>query len=113
MCMQDACAGCSKPTWAGCGQHIEHALKGVAVDARCPGWKTGEHCTAEKGGAQSMACPACGERLQASTAEYLEEMLELHYEMDGNTCHGARKPTPPPPRSGGGGIDFTHEELMK
>jgi len=26
---------CGRPTWAGCGQHIEEALAGVPLDERC------------------------------------------------------------------------------
>lgn len=35
MCQRVQCAKCGKPTWAGCGQHIEEALRGVPVDQRC------------------------------------------------------------------------------
>ena len=35
MCHEIACATCSKPTWEGCGEHIEHALKRVPVNERC------------------------------------------------------------------------------
>jgi hypothetical protein len=35
MCHQIRCDRCGKPTWAGCGQHIEQALKGVPADKRC------------------------------------------------------------------------------
>lgn len=29
MCHKITCKKCGKPTWAGCGRHIEIALKGV------------------------------------------------------------------------------------
>ena len=35
MCMRIDCGSCGKPTWKGCGQHIEQALKDVPVDERC------------------------------------------------------------------------------
>ncbi len=35
MCQRVTCAECGKPTWAGCGQHIEDALVGVAPEDRC------------------------------------------------------------------------------
>ena len=35
MCHQITCATCNKPTWEGCGEHIEYALKGVPVTERC------------------------------------------------------------------------------
>ncbi|KAG1696379.1 hypothetical protein DVH05_018511 [Phytophthora capsici] len=68
MCMKTECPTCHKPTWRGCGMHIESALSGeeadmqsiltvvkrlmflccwivagVKVDDRCPEWKTGKH----------------------------------------------------------------------
>eukprot|EP01115_Flamella_aegyptia_P001091 TRINITY_DN11684_c2_g1_i1.p1 TRINITY_DN11684_c2_g1~~TRINITY_DN11684_c2_g1_i1.p1 ORF type:complete len:53 (-),score=1.95 TRINITY_DN11684_c2_g1_i1:235-393(-) len=39
MCYQVECNYCGKPTWSGCGRHIESALKNVSVDKRCQGWK--------------------------------------------------------------------------
>lgn len=35
MCMQVSCPKCGKPTWAGCGMHIEQALANVPKDKRC------------------------------------------------------------------------------
>lgn len=35
MCQQVTCGNCNKPTWAGCGEHVEEALAGVAVADRC------------------------------------------------------------------------------
>lgn len=35
MCKRVTCEKCGKPTWAGCGQHIEEALEGVPVEQRC------------------------------------------------------------------------------
>lgn len=35
MCKKVTCDGCGKPTWAGCGEHIEEALVGVPVEQRC------------------------------------------------------------------------------
>lgn len=35
MCMKTECDKCEKPTWKGCGKHIEQALKDVPVDERC------------------------------------------------------------------------------
>jgi len=29
------CSNCNKPTWSGCGEHIEEALLGVALEDRC------------------------------------------------------------------------------
>lgn len=35
MCSRVECPTCHKPTWAGCGRHIEQALAGVPQDKRC------------------------------------------------------------------------------
>ena len=37
MCSQVMCHICKKPTWSGCGQHIEEALSNVAEQDRCQG----------------------------------------------------------------------------
>ena len=37
MCDQVICRKCNKPTWAGCGQHIEQVLANVAKADRCQG----------------------------------------------------------------------------
>lgn len=42
MCHKVTCDVCGKPTWEGCGDHIEHALVGVPVADRC-------HCKAFEG----------------------------------------------------------------
>ncbi|MDO5083699.1 hypothetical protein [Arachnia propionica] len=35
MCRKVTCKECHKPTWAGCGQHVEQALAGVPASERC------------------------------------------------------------------------------
>ncbi len=35
MCQQITCQNCGRPTWIGCGQHIEEALAGVPAADRC------------------------------------------------------------------------------
>ncbi len=35
MCQRITCAHCGRPTWTGCGQHIETALAGVPEAERC------------------------------------------------------------------------------
>lgn len=35
MCRRVECRECGRPTWAGCGQHIEQALAGVPEEQRC------------------------------------------------------------------------------
>ena len=37
MCSKVICRQCNKPTWSGCGEHIEDALAGIAVSDRCKG----------------------------------------------------------------------------
>jgi hypothetical protein len=47
MCSQTTCKNCGKPTWKGCGQHIEQALANVPRDQRCS--CTPEELAAAKG----------------------------------------------------------------
>lgn len=35
MCSRTTCRSCGKPTWSGCGAHIEQALAGVPQAERC------------------------------------------------------------------------------
>lgn len=35
MCHRVRCEKCGKETWAGCGLHVEEALRGVPADKRC------------------------------------------------------------------------------
>ena len=35
MCMRTTCPTCNKPTYAGCGAHIEQVLGDVPKDQRC------------------------------------------------------------------------------
>lgn len=42
MCHQVRCKICSKPTWAGCGNHVEMALAGVPRNQRCKGHSQAE-----------------------------------------------------------------------
>ncbi len=35
MCKKITCTNCTKPTWEGCGEHIEEALVDVALADRC------------------------------------------------------------------------------
>ncbi|EQC38395.1 hypothetical protein SDRG_04106 [Saprolegnia diclina VS20] len=43
MCSRTTCGVCQKPTWSGCGMHIESALRGVDEADRCAEYKTGKH----------------------------------------------------------------------
>jgi hypothetical protein len=46
MCSKVQCSSCKKPSWVGCGMHIESALRGVSEADRCAGWRTGR-CVAK------------------------------------------------------------------
>jgi hypothetical protein len=35
MCRRVSCSTCKKPSWAGCGAHIDSALSGVPMEERC------------------------------------------------------------------------------
>ena len=35
MCRPVTCSTCSKTTWAGCGQHVDQVMRGVAKSQRC------------------------------------------------------------------------------
>jgi hypothetical protein len=35
MCMRVTCPQCQKPTWSGCGRHVEQVLSSVAEADRC------------------------------------------------------------------------------
>ena len=35
MCQRVKCSSCKKPTFVGCGRHVEQVLGDVPLDARC------------------------------------------------------------------------------
>ncbi|SDT04659.1 hypothetical protein SAMN04489834_2708 [Microterricola viridarii] len=37
MCSAVKCRKCGKTTWAGCGQHVDSVMRGVARADRCQG----------------------------------------------------------------------------
>ena len=41
MCRAVRCRTCGKTTWAGCGDHVDEAVAGVAAEDRCPGHERG------------------------------------------------------------------------
>jgi hypothetical protein len=48
MCQRVNCPKCGRPTYAGCGRHVEQVLGDVAADARCA-------CREEKAGSESSS----------------------------------------------------------
>lgn len=48
MCRAVNCKVCGKTTWAGCGQHVDQVMAGVARADRCPGHSAAEQAAAAK-----------------------------------------------------------------
>ena len=48
MCRAISCRVCGKTTWAGCGQHVDQVMAGVARADRCPGHSKAETAAASK-----------------------------------------------------------------
>jgi len=42
MCRVVTCKKCNKPTWAGCGAHVEQVLGHVPKSERCAGHEAGD-----------------------------------------------------------------------
>lgn len=53
MCRRIDCAKCGRPSYAGCGMHVEQVLKDVPPDARC-------RCREEEAKAPKAAPPTGG-----------------------------------------------------
>jgi hypothetical protein len=51
MCRRVQCEKCEKPTYAGCGMHIEQVLAGVPAQDRC-------HCRDERDDVRTGAEPS-------------------------------------------------------
>lgn len=49
MCRPARCRTCGKTTWAGCGQHVDQVMAGVARADRCPGHSDTEQAVAGGG----------------------------------------------------------------
>ena len=54
MCQRVTCSQCGKPTWAGCGMHIEQALAGVKPEDRCKCRETKASAPSQKKGLLSF-----------------------------------------------------------
>lgn len=53
MCMRVTCPNCQKPTYSGCGMHIEEVLGDVPRDKRC-------RCREERSSQSADSKPASG-----------------------------------------------------
>jgi len=54
MCARVTCRSCGKPTFSGCGRHIEQVLGDVKPKDRC-------HCREDKAAAKATAPAASGD----------------------------------------------------
>lgn len=54
MCMQVKCPQCGKPTWKGCGAHVEQVLGHVPRDQRCQGHADTEPKSDKGGGLMGL-----------------------------------------------------------
>jgi hypothetical protein len=53
MCQRITCRQCGKPTFAGCGRHVESVLGDVPPAKRCPGHSSREDASTGQGGSSS------------------------------------------------------------
>ena len=51
MCRRILCELCQKPTYAGCGKHVDQVLRGVPHEDRC-------HCMSHASATMKMIAPA-------------------------------------------------------
>ncbi|MEI2652700.1 MAG: hypothetical protein V9G12_11200 [Microthrixaceae bacterium] len=51
MCRATTCSKCHKPTWSGCGAHVEQVLGDVPPAQRC-------HCREDKAAAKATSAPS-------------------------------------------------------
>ncbi len=98
MCWQTPCRTCGKPSWGGCGMHIESALRGVPVEARCPGWRSGKcapsQAASKPGGAAAAATaasPAFSKTASAPTT--LKTKTSTPVANNNGVQQGSRTPT--------------------
>ena len=49
MCRRTECPKCGRPTFAGCGMHIEQVLGDVPVDKRCNCHETKQSSVTDRG----------------------------------------------------------------
>lgn len=51
MCQRITCGKCGRPSYTGCGQHVEQVLRDVPPEQRC-------QCRAERSAVRDAAAPA-------------------------------------------------------
>ena len=54
MCQRITCRKCGKPSFAGCGRHVESVLGDVPVAKRCPGHTSNDSTSASPDGSPSL-----------------------------------------------------------
>ncbi len=54
MCQRITCRECGKPSFAGCGRHVESVLGDVPVAERCPGHTRKDSTSASRGGSPGL-----------------------------------------------------------
>ena len=97
MCVKVTCKICKKPTWSGCGEHIEEALDGIALADRCAG-----HAGEVKKAQQMIGASAdgifgkktaekIGDWKEAKQAERAEWLTKIQDAANSPTVQTARK----------------------
>lgn len=76
MCRQVSCKICSKPTWQGCGLHIEQALKNVPIEERCNGWAIGKCLAKNMASSPNANTSAKRKRLQKEFDQLLQGLSD-------------------------------------
>jgi hypothetical protein len=54
MCQRNICKNCGRPSFTGCGRHVESVLKDVPVAMRCPGHAPKDSASVLPGGSPSL-----------------------------------------------------------
>lgn len=69
MCRRVSCSKCGKPTWAGCGAHIEQVLGNVPMAQRC---NCREQARAAKPEVQAQGSPDAGGGAMAKFLRFIK-----------------------------------------
>jgi hypothetical protein len=68
VCRQTTCRTCGKPTWAGCGAHIEQVLGHIPSNERCHGHPRAERI--ETRASDALHKPTWRQRLLGRAAKH-------------------------------------------